>query len=287
MGKVIRKRINRSIGGDIVLALSLLAIGLFMAIPMIYAIGNAFKPLEEFWVFPPHFLPRRWTLQNFTDLSVLVNNSLVPLSRYVFNTVFITLAGTGGLITLASMCAYPFAKKKFPGQKAMFSVIVTSLMFSPAVTSIPNYLVMSKLNLIDNPLSIIIPAFGLPIGFYLMKQFMEQMVPDTVLESAGIDGAAEYQKFWIIVMPIVRPAWLTLIIFAVQMLWGSGSNVMIFSEQKKTLAYALGQIASGGLSRAGAGGAVGFIMMSVPIAIFLLTQSNIIETMSTSGIKDS
>ena len=280
------KRVNRSIGGDVILAVLLLIIGLFMSVPMIYAFGNAFKPLEEFWVFPPHFLPKRWTLQNFTGLSSLVNSSLVPMSRYIFNTVFITAAGTGGLIVLASMCAYPMAKKQFPGRGLIFSVIVLSLMFSPAVTSIPNYLVMSALRLIDNPLAIIIPAFGLPIGLYLMKQFMEQMVPDAVLEAAEIDGAAEYKKFWIIVMPMVRPAWLTLIIFAVQMLWSVGSNVMIFTEQYKTLAYALGQIAAGGLARAGVGGAVGLIMMSVPIVIFILTQSSIIETMSTSGMKE-
>lgn len=282
----IKKRINRSFGGDVTLVIVLLLIGLFMALPMIYAVGNAFKPLEEYWVFPPHFLPDRWVLQNFVDLSALVNNSLVPLSRYVFNTVMITVTGTVGLIVLASMCAYPLAKNKFPGHKAIFNMIVTSLMFSPAVTAIPNYLVMSKLGLIDNPLAIIIPAFGLPIGLYLMKQFIEQMIPDTLLEAAEIDGAAEYQKFWKIVMPIVRPAWLTLIIFSVQSLWGVGANVMIFSEQHKTLAYSLGQIAAGGLARAGVGGAVGLIMMSVPIIVFLLTQSNIIETMSASGMKE-
>lgn len=283
---LIKKRVNRSAGGDIMLILVLLVIGIFMALPMVYAIGNAFKPLEEFWVFPPHFFPERWTLQNFVDLNSLVNNSLVPFSRYLFNTVFITFAGTSGLIILSSMCAYPLAKKNFPGKNSIFTIIVLALMFSPAVTAIPNYMIISRLGMIDTYLSVIIPSFGLPIGLYLMKQFMEQMVPDAILEAAEIDGCKETEKFWIIVMPMVRPAWLTLIIFSVQMLWGLGSNVVIFSEQLKTLSYALGQIVTGGLARAGVGGAVGLIMMAVPITIFLLTQSNIIETMSTSGMKE-
>lgn len=282
----IKKRVNRSLGGDIALVAVFLFVGLFMSLPMLYAIGNAFKPLDEFWVFPPRFFPTRITLQNFKDLGILVNNSLVPFSRYLFNTVFITVAGTTGLIILASMCAYPLAKKEFPGKNLIFGIIVTALMFNASVTAIPNYIVMSKIGWFDTYFAVIVPSFGLPIGLYLMKQFMEQMVPQSILESAGIDGASEWKKFWIIVMPMVRPAWLTLIIFSVQSLWGMGANVLIFSEELKTLSYSLSQIVTSGLARAGVGGAVGLVMMIVPITIFLLTQSNIIETMSTSGMKE-
>ena len=284
--KLIKKRVNRSFGGDAALFLFLLVVSLFMSLPMIYAIGNAFKPLEEFWVFPPHFIPRRFTSQNFIDLGAMMNTSLVPFSRYIFNSVFVTAVGTAGLVLLSSMCAYPLAKKKFPGQKIIFGTIVTALMFSPAVTAIPNYMVMSFLDWIDTYQALIVPAFGMPIGLYLMKQFMEQMIPDTLLEAADIDGATERYKFFVIIMPMVRPAWLTLIIFAVQALWGIGNNTMIFSEQYKTLPNALSQIVTGGLARAGVGGAVGLLLMIVPVLIFLLTQSNIIETMATSGIKE-
>ena len=145
---------------------------------------------------------------------------------------------------------------------------------------------MTKLGLVDNYLSIILPAFCLPIGLYIMKQFIEQMVPDSLLEAAQIDGATDMTLFWRIVMPIVRPAWLTLMLFAVQQLWMTGNSLLLYSEEMKPLSYALSLIATSGLARAGVGGAVNFIMMSIPIIVFILTQSNVTEAMSTSGMKD-
>jgi ABC-type glycerol-3-phosphate transport system permease component len=281
-----RKRISRSFGGDVTLLVFLIVFASIMAFPLIYAVGNAFKPLEEFFVFPPHFIPRSPTFQNFSDLSSLIGNSLVPFSRYLFNTVFVTIIGTAGLIILGSMCAYPLAKKSFPGRKIIFSIIVAALLFNGSVTATPNYIIMSRLGLVDNYFAMILPAFGLPIGLYIMKQFMEQMIPDSLIESANIDGAKDMHIFWSIIMPIVKPAWLTLIIFSVQALWGSGQNILIYSEELKTLAYSLGQIALSGLARAGVGGAVNLVMMSVPIVVFILTQSNITEAMSTSGMKE-
>ncbi|MBR7093063.1 MAG: carbohydrate ABC transporter permease [Clostridia bacterium] len=280
------RRIGRSFGGDVAMIIFLLLFGSLTAFPLIYAIGNAFKPLDEFFVFPPHFFPQSPTMQNFSDLNNLLGNSLVPFSRSLFNTVFITVVGTCGLILLASMCAYPLAKKEFPGRQFIFKVIVAALLFNGTVTAVPLYIVMSKLGLVDNYLVMILPAFGLPMGLYIMKQFMEQMVPDSLMEAAYIDGARDFRVFWSIVMPMVRPAWLTLIIFSVQALWGTGSNALIYSDEYKTLAYSLSQIAASGLAYAGVGGAIGLIMMSVPIVVFILTQSNITEAMSTSGMKE-
>ncbi len=281
-----KKRVNRSFGGDLPILILLILVAAFMTLPLVYAVGNAFKPLEEFWMFPPHFWPENPTMQNFRDMVFLMGSSTVPFTRYLFNTVFITVAGTAGLIIFASMCAFPLAKRKFPGSKLVFTIIVTALMFNGTVTAIPSYMVMSTLHFIDSYWAIIVPAFGMPIGLYIMKQFMEQMVPDSLLEAATIDGASDLRIFFRIVMPIVRPAWLTLILFSVQGLWATGSNVLIYSEELKTLAYALGQIVSGGLARAGVGGAVSFIMLAVPITVFILTQSNITETMATSGMKE-
>lgn len=284
--RLFHRRVGRSLGGDISMTVVLLLFGIFTAFPLVYAIGNAFKPLNEFFVFPPHFIPEEPTTQNFSDLINLLGNSMVPFSRTLFNTVFITAVGTFGLILLASMCAYPLAKKQFPGRNAIFKIIVSALLFNGSVTAVPLYIVMSKLHLVDNYLVMILPAFGLPMGLYIMKQFMEQMVPDTMIEAAYIDGAKDFRVFWSIVMPMVRPAWLTLIIFSVQALWSTGANVLIYSDEYKTLAYSLSQIATSGLSYAGVGGAVNLIMMSVPIVVFILTQSNVTEAMSTSGMKE-
>lgn len=278
--------VKRSYLADAGIYLILLLFGLFMALPLVYALMSSLKPLEEFWYFPPRFFVVNPTLKNFKDLFRVMGDSWVPFSRYIFNTFFVTIVGTAGHVLLASLCAYAMSKHSFPGQNLLFSIVVLSLMFSTAVTGIPNFIIMAKLRWIDTYKALIVPAFASSLGLYLMKQFMEQMIPDAVLEAARIDGAGEFYIFRTIVMPMVKPAWLTLIMFSFQGLWGIGGNTYIRSEELKTLNNALSQIAKGGIARAGTAAAASVIMMIVPVLIFLVTQSNIIETMSTSGMKD-
>ena len=144
---------------------------------------------------------------------------------------------------------------------------------------------MTKLGWIDTYMSIIIPAFATPMGLFLMKQFMEQL-PDSLMESARLDGATEWRVFWSIVMPNVKPAWLTLAIFQFQQMWGNTGSLFLRNEELKPLQYALQQITAGGTARAGAAAAVTFIIAAVPIIFFLICQSNVLETMTTSGMKD-
>lgn len=283
---LIKKRVSRSKAGDVVLILFLILIGALMILPMLYAVSSSLKPNSELWVFPPRFFARNPTLKNYQDLMVLLSNSWAPFSRYVFNTVFITAAGTAGHILLASMCAYPIAMYRFPGSVGFFTLVRTALMFSGAVTAIPGFIVVARLNLLDNYAAVILPAMGGTLGLFLMKQFMEQTVHPAVLESASMDGAGEFCKFVHIVMPMVKPAWLTLMIFTVQSLWNTGSTPYIYSEQLKTLPYAMSQISAAGVARAGVGAAISVLMMLVPLLVFIITQSNIIETMSSSGMKD-
>ena len=280
-----KAKVNRSHGGNLLAFILIIFLGCFTALPFVYAVGNAFKPLNELWIFPPKLLPQKPTLTNFFDLFGLLGNSWVPMSRYLFNTVFITVVGTLGQVVFASMCAYPLAKHPFPGHKFIFKLIFYSLMYGGAVTGIPSYLVMMKLHWVDTYWAMIIPAMGSSFGLYLMKQFMEQ-VNNSILEAAKIDGAGEWRIFWTVVMPQVKPAWLTLIVFSVQNLWNSNPGSFIFSEQLKTFPYAVSQIVSGGIARAGVGSAMTVVMMIVPIAVFVFSQSNIIETMTSSGIKE-
>ena len=216
----------------------------------------------------------------------LLGESWVPFSRYIFNTVFITAAGVFGNLFFSSLAAYALSKIPFPGRNGIFKTIRSSLMFTSTVTAIANFLTLSTLGLLDNHLAIIIPAWGSTLGLYLMKQFMDSSITDTVLESARLDGCSELKTFWVIAMPMVKPAWLTLIIYCFQGLWNAGSSIYIHSEQYKSFNYAIGQITAGGIKRAGASAAAQVIMMMVPIAVFVISQSNIIETMGSSGMKD-
>ena len=278
--------LNRSVGGDLGITLMLTFLGAFMFLPMLYVVMQSLKPLDELWMFPPRFIVMNPTLRNFSDLFVLMNTSWVPFSRYIFNTVLVSVCGTAGNLLFASLCAYSLAKIKFPGRKWIFKTIRTSLMFHETVTAVTRFTIMSVLLLIDTPLALIIPAFGSTLGLYLMKQFMETNVNDSVLESSRLDGATEWKTFWVIAMPMVKPAWLTLIIYCFQGLWNAGSSIYIHSEQFKSFNYAIGQITAGGIKRAGASAAAQVIMMMVPIAVFVISQSNIIETMGSSGMKD-
>ncbi|MDD4413442.1 MAG: carbohydrate ABC transporter permease [Oscillospiraceae bacterium] len=286
--RLLRRHRNptRSYGGDAFINLLLILLGFFMALPFIYTISNAFKPFDELWVYPPRFFPRIPTTKNFRDLFRLLSNSDVPFLRYVFNTLFISVAGTGGHLILASSAAYAMAKMRFRGRNAMFRMVELSLMFNAPATAIITYIIMSRLGLVDNYAAYILPAFAGTLGLYLMKQFMEQMIPDAILEAARIDGAGELRIIGSIVLPMVKPAWMTLIIFSFFNLWNTGASVMVYTEELKTFNYAVSQIIAGGIARAGTGSAATLVMMLVPITVFLFAQSNVMETMSASGMKD-
>ncbi len=277
---------GRSRAGNIINFLFLCAVGTFMVLPLIYIVNNAFKPLDELFVFPPRFFVRHPTLDNFQDIGVLMGESWVPFSRYIANTVFITVVTTVGQIICASLAAYVLEKRKFPGRDFMFRIIVLSLMFTPAVTGIPSYIIMANLGLVDTYWALILPGIGGSMGLYLMKQFMSSSIPDALLESARIDGATELRIFRSIVMPLVKPAWLTMILLAVQGMWGITGGNVIFTEAKKPLNYALNQILAGGISRAGAGAAVSLIMLLPPLTVFIITQTRVLDTMASSGIKE-
>ena len=276
----------RSRGGDAGITFVLAILGIFMFLPMYYVIIQSLKPLDELWMFPPRFYVSNPTFKNFKDLFTLMSGGLVPFSRYIFNTVFTSVAGTVGNLFFSSMAAYAMAKIAFPGGKTMFKLVRTSLMFHKTVTAVTCFLLMSTFKIIDTYWAIIIPAWGTTLGLYLMKQFMETNVTDAVLESARLDGASELKTFWIIAMPMVKPGWLTLIVYSFQDLWNQGASMYIHSEQLKSLNYAIGQITAGGIKRAGASAASIVVMMLVPILVFVITQSNIIETMGSSGMKD-
>lgn len=238
--------------------------------------------------YKPRSTPCNPALDNFTDLVNIMQSSRIPFSRYFFNTFFVTLVGTVGHVVFSSMAAYPLAKFRFPGRNLLFNTVVLSLMFTPQVTDLPNYLIMSRIAFIDTYAAVVVPTFSIPLGLYLMKQFMEQ-IPFALIESAKLEGASEYRIYRRIVMPLVKPAWLTLMIFLIQRLWREGgirTANFIYSEQLKPMGVAFSQILAGGISRTGSFAAASFIMLIIPIIAFIITQSKVIETMAVSGMKE-
>jgi len=278
------KKPNRSVGGNIVIFAILIILGVFTALPLIYTIVNAFKPFDEIFIFPPRLYVRRPTLDNFVLLFQLATNMWVPFSRYVFNSLFICVVGTIGHILIASLAAYPLAKHQFAAKRIINEIIVLALLFTPQVTYIPLYIIMSNLKLIDTYGALIFPAWQMTLGLFLMRQFMTQ-IPDALLEAAKIDGAHELGIWWRIVMPNVKPAWLTLMILSFQQLWNQTGGSFIFSESLKPLPTLMSQIAAAGIARAGVGAAVALVLMIPPIILFIISQSSVMETMVNAGIK--
>ena len=283
MSKLRRNKV--AIAGDITTYIMLLLYGAFMALPLIYSVIQAFKPYNELFIFPPRFFARQPTLGNFSQLFDLTSSTWVPFSRYVFNTILNTVVGTVLHIIAAAMCAYPLAKNNFPGKKLIFNVVVWSLLFSGGVLEIPVYLVMSTLGIIDTYFAYWLPEIAVAMGTFLLKQNMSE-IPDAMIEAARIDGAGEWKILWRIAMPAVKPAWLTLAIFAFQRNWNATSSSYIYTETIKTLPTALSQItATGSVARAGEAYAASVLMLVPPIIFFILAQSSTVKTMAHAGIK--
>jgi len=279
------KRFGRSLAGNVFWLLFLLILGAFMALPLIYTILQAFKPLEELMLFPPRFFVRRPSLDNFRDLVKATSTSLVPFGRYVVNTIFVTIVVTALNVIIASMGGFSLAKGLFPGQRWIFKLVVTALLFTSQVTGIIQYIIMAKMHIVDTYLALLLPNLSGSMGLFLMKQFMEQ-IPDSLIEAGKIDGAKLFLIWRSIIMPNVKPAWLTLTMFTFQASWGLTASNLIYSEDLKTLPTALSQLSSSGVAYAGVGAAATIIVALPPIILFVFVQGNIIQTMAHSGIKE-
>lgn len=280
----IKKPINRSRTGNLSAFFFLLLFGVFIAIPIYYSVINAFKPVSELFLFPPRFVVYHPTMDNFSGIAQMYAQSDVPMERYLFNSVFVTFVTTTGYVLIATMAAFPLAKNRFPGKRVINKIVVFAILFRPEVTALPQYILMAKMGMLDTYLALILPALGTSFGVFLMEQFIGSL-PDDILEAARIDGAGEKRAFFSIVLPAVKPALLTLVIFTFISSWNTAGTQFTYSESMKLLPTVMQQIGSGGIIRAGITAAVGVLLMIPPILIFLLCQNSVMETMAYSGIK--
>jgi len=266
----------------------LVPMALFMVLPVIYIVNQAFKPLDELFMFPPRFFVIKPTLKNFTDLLRASSTTGVPMSRYLFNSIIVTSVTVLANILVTASSAYVLSKKKFKLKNKLFALNQIALMFVPIAVAIPRYLIIKNVGLTDNFLAHIVPLLAMPIGLFLVKQFMDD-IPDALIEAAKLDGANDFQILTKIVMPLVKPALATVGILTFQVVWNAteSSSLYISDETLKTFAFYLNTLTTSSNTIAGAGmaAAAGLIMFLPNLIIFMLLQSKVMNTMTHSGIK--
>ncbi len=279
------KQVGKSWKNDIGIFLFLTVLGLFMLAPIYIAIVTSLKPVNEIFIMPPRLYAMDPTFDNFKDLFVVANNSWVPFSRNVFNSIFVTVAATLFHVVFACMAGFILAKCRFPGCKAINKIIVIALLFNSQVTYIMQYIVMANLGMINTYSALIFPLIASTMGLYLMIQSVGQ-IPDAMIEAAKVDGASLMRICWGIVMPNSKPALMTIIIFQFQAAWNSNGGSLVYDEALKTIPTVVQQIAAAGMARQGAIAASAVVLMIPPLAIFIAAQSNVMETMAHAGMKD-
>ncbi|WP_409344729.1 carbohydrate ABC transporter permease [Paenibacillus sp. MBLB4367] len=289
---LIKKRIKKLLplsASDGVRLLFVTLYALMSIAPIVYIVNTAFKPLSELFLYPPRFFVNNPSFHNFYDLFFALKLSVLPFSRYIFNSVVVTAVTIAVAVAISTMGAYSLSRMRFPGKDWIFGVIIISLMFSPEAVKITRYLIVTKLGLMNAYGGHILPHLALPICIFLIKQFMDQ-IPHTLSEAAKIDGASEWKIFASIIVPNVKPAIGTAAILTFQAVWGDTETSTYFmtDESMKTLPYFV-QTLTGGLStvvaRQGASAAAGLLLFIPNLIIFVILQKSMINTLVNSGIK--
>ncbi|WBL14661.1 carbohydrate ABC transporter permease [Sutcliffiella sp. NC1] len=269
--------------------LFLIPLSVFMALPIIFIIMHAFKPIDELFAYPPRFFVEKPTMQNFADLFSLTNATGVPISRYLFNSITVTLIVVFLTVLISTMAGFVLSKKRFRLKKTIFEINTLALMFVPAAVGIPRYLLIEEVGLLDTFFVHIFPLLAMPVGLFLVKQFIDQ-IPNELIEAAQMDGASDFRIFATIIVPLVKPAIATIAILSFQMVWNNAETSILYvnDENLKTFAFFMGTLASDtGNSVAGQGmSAAASLIMFIPnLIIFIFLQSKVMNTMAHSGIK--
>ncbi|WP_059172400.1 carbohydrate ABC transporter permease [Bacillus sp. FJAT-27445] len=268
----------------------LIPLAVFMALPIIFIFFHAFKPLDELFAYPPRFFVQKPTMGNFADLFAQMDATGVPISRFLFNSIIVTVAVVGLTVLISTMAGYALSKKEFRMKKAIFEINTLALMFVPAAVMIPRYLLIEKLGLINLFIVHILPLLAMPIGLFLVKQFIDQ-IPNELIEAAKLDGASDFQIFTRIIIPLVKPAIATIAILSFQLVWNSAETSAFYvnDEGLKTFAFYMStltsQVTGNSVAGQGMAAAASLIMFIPNLIIFIILQSQVMNTMAHSGIK--
>lgn len=275
--------------GQVKFFVFLIPLGIVMILPIVFMFSQAFKPLDELFLFPPTFIVRNPTFENLVRLLSLKDMTVIPVTKYLFNSVVVSAVVVALSLMTSAMTGYALSKKKFRLRNVLFEINTIALMFVPAAVTIPRYLVAEKLGLINSYWGHILPLLALPVGVFLIKQFVDQ-IPNELIEAAAIDGAKDAVVFTRVVLPLIRPALATVAILAFQTVWNNAetSSLYMSKETLKTFAFymtTLSTTVGNNVAGQGVAAAAALIMFIPNLIIFIFMQSKVMDTMAHSGLK--
>ena len=260
---------------------------IFMALPIVYIFSTAFKPIDELFAFPPRFFVIQPTINNFRDLFVFIGFGL-PVLKFIVNSVVVTFFVVFTSVLFSSMAGYILSKKNFRGKKFIFEVNKLALMFVPIAVTIPRFLVITRIGIVDTMAAHVLPMIAIPVGLFLVKQFIDQ-IPNELIEAAKVDGAGDFYIYLKIIVPLTMPALATVAILSFQATWNNTetSTLFVSDELKQTFAFYMSTLTnvSNSVAAAGIGAAATLIMFLPNLIIFIIMQSRVMSTMTHSGIK--
>jgi multiple sugar transport system permease protein len=267
---------------------ALLSIGAFVfLLPLILMVSTSFKSYTEINTYPPTFLPNQVVTTNYAEAWSYKNTNF---PRWTFNTVFIIVAVLPGVLLTSSLCAYGFARLKFPGRNVWFMLTLASIMLPTQVTLIPLYILFSKLGWLNTFSPLIVPAWfgGGALNIFLLRQFF-MGIPRDLDEAALIDGAGHFTIWWRIYVPLARPALISVALLTVLGIWNDFLSPFIYLSNPDNYTLALGLNVFRNIfpqtPRNDYIMSISSLMVLPMIMMFLFAQRYIVQGFVTSGLK--
>jgi len=261
----------------------LVLLALLIIAPLLFILVTSFKTRSEATGSPPTWWPRTFTTQAY---DAVLGSGDTPILRWFLNSMIAAVSNALLVVTTAALAAYPLARMEFRGKRLVFGAIIATLFIPPVILTIPNYLIVGKLQWLDTLPAVIIPTAASAFGVFFLRQFFLTL-PRELEEAAFIDGANRFQTFWRVVLPLSKPALVTLGLLAFltnynDFLW---PVYVLFSAETQTLPAGLATLQSANAVRYDLLTA-GAVVASVPVlVIYLVAQRYIIEGVSRSGLK--
>lgn len=263
--------------------LLLVVMGLLFVSPLLFMLVTSFKTSTEASAVPPTWVPHPFTTQAYTSI---LGADGTPVLRWFANSMIAGVANSALVVTTAALAAYPLARMEFRGKRFVFGAIVATLFVPPVIMIIPNYLIVGQLKWLDTLFAVIVPTAAGAFGVFFLRQFFLQL-PLELEEAARLDGANRWQIFTRVVLPLSKPALVTLALLAFLTNWNDflWPVYVLFSPEAQTLPAGLSTLQSANnvrydLLMAGA------VIASLPVLLlYAVAQRFIIEGVSRSGLK--